>query len=83
MGGEGGRQKSGRQHGVAEVKLRRKKYLALAKWAGMVNKDCAEQKPWGKEGVRWTVFNEVPGGERWRLPRQCCGLRVHLRQHSQ
>ena len=52
-----------------EVKQTRKNYLALAKWAGIVNKECAVQKPWAREGVRWKVFNEVSSEERWRLPR--------------
>ena len=47
-----------------EVKQTRKNYLALAKWAGIVNKECAVQKPWAREGVRWKVFNEVSSEER-------------------
>ena len=33
-----------------EVGRARKDYLAVAAWAGIVNRECAVQKPWAKEG---------------------------------
>ena len=47
----------------------RKDYMALACWAGKVMKECAEQKPWAREGRRWRVINEIGSDEYWRLPR--------------
>ena len=47
----------------------KREYVSLARWAGVVNKECAMQKPWGQEGKRWRVHSEARGGERRRLPR--------------
>ena len=41
------------------ARKKKREYLALARWAGIVNKEYAVQKPWGKEGKQWRMYNSL------------------------